>query len=65
MSVCVYGWWVCVFVCVCVSEFFTGLMDQQGVILPISVSHPQGHVFRLPASSTALLQIWLISAENS
>ena len=55
----------CLCVCVCVCEFFTGLMDLQGLILLISVSHPQRHVFRLPASNAALLQNWLIFAENS
>ena len=35
---------VCVCLCVCVCELFTGLMDLQGLIFPISVSHAQRQI---------------------
>ena len=54
---------VCLFVRECVSVFHW--LEGPARIDDCYQCHPQRHVVSLPASNTALLQNWLISAENS
>ena len=65
---CVYGVvgvCMCVCVCVCMREGVFHWLEGPARIDICYQCHPQRHVVRLPASNTALLQNWPISAENS